>query len=245
SGQPCTATASMCARTPCASMRRINSGSIGEIPPSTRGRPGRSAAAACAARIVISEKMRQSGSRSTKSQCDLLLGSFQNITASITLCAHFRGPAMLWPVAGGAKNIPSVAVDIRTGRSPQRALRVSTGEDGNRDSERALIAREQGSRPVCQVACECLQALPALLLARERGTPGSVEQRKSRCGIPQARVRKMRELGEPGGRECELQGGRPEHAPIPLLTESRRTAGLCGYAPPWRSGTTRERGAIE
>src|SRR5947207_2519779 len=61
----------------------MNSGSIGEIPPSTRGSPGVSAATATDARLTISPKIRQFGSI-WKSQWERLFGSFQNITASIT-----------------------------------------------------------------------------------------------------------------------------------------------------------------
>src|SRR5690349_17569501 len=57
-------------------------GSIGEIPPRTRGRVGCSALIACPAAMAISEKSFQSGSISG-SQCDLLFGSFQIIAASI------------------------------------------------------------------------------------------------------------------------------------------------------------------
>src|SRR6185437_7918201 len=42
-----------------------------------------------------SEKMRHSGSSSTKSQCDLLLGSFQSITASITLASQAPSTILL------------------------------------------------------------------------------------------------------------------------------------------------------
>ena len=52
------------------------------MPPSTRGSRGFSAAIASPASLAISAKRAQSGS-SSKSQCDLLLGSFQSITASI------------------------------------------------------------------------------------------------------------------------------------------------------------------
>src|SRR5688572_17325421 len=73
------------------------------MPPSTRVSRGFSAATASAAILIIAANMVQPGSIS-KSQCDLLLGSFQNITASITLnllqlisrlddARHFRGPA--------------------------------------------------------------------------------------------------------------------------------------------------------
>src|SRR5690348_12848624 len=63
-------------------MLPIKQGSIGEIPPSTRRSPGRSAATARAAVFTMSPKIRHSGSI-WKSQCERLFGSFQNITASI------------------------------------------------------------------------------------------------------------------------------------------------------------------
>src|SRR5581483_12400180 len=57
-------------------------GSIGEIPPSTRRRPGASARTASAARRVILVYSFHSGSI-WKSQCERLFGSFQNLIASI------------------------------------------------------------------------------------------------------------------------------------------------------------------
>ncbi len=60
----------------------MKSGSIGLIPPSTRGSPGASAAIACPASLAISANTAQPGSFS-KSQWDLLFGSFQIIAASI------------------------------------------------------------------------------------------------------------------------------------------------------------------
>ena len=61
----------------------MNSGSIGEMPPSTRTTSELSQRTACAARTAMEAKIRQSGSAS-KSQWDRLLGSFQSITASTT-----------------------------------------------------------------------------------------------------------------------------------------------------------------
>src|SRR5688572_18377325 len=63
-------------------MRRMNAASIGEMPPSTRNSAGFSTDTASAASVTMSAKVRHSGSTSN-AQCDLLLGSFQNITASI------------------------------------------------------------------------------------------------------------------------------------------------------------------
>src|SRR5258708_27684267 len=62
----------------------MKAGSIGEIPPSTRRNRGFSALTASAARLTIEAKLRHSGS-SSKFQCERLLGSFQSITASITM----------------------------------------------------------------------------------------------------------------------------------------------------------------
>src|SRR5690242_9441178 len=62
-------------------MRAMNLGSIGEIPPRTRGMCGFTSATASAAAIAMSANIRHSGSIS-KSQWDLLFGSFQIITAS-------------------------------------------------------------------------------------------------------------------------------------------------------------------
>src|SRR4051812_36423331 len=55
---------------------------MGDIPPRTFGSPGRSAAIACDADLVIAPNIRHSLSIS-KSQCDRLLGSFHSMTASI------------------------------------------------------------------------------------------------------------------------------------------------------------------
>src|SRR3954451_4494470 len=56
--------------------------SIGEMPPRTRGNVGLTSRIARPAAFVISAKRFQPGS-SSGSQCDLLLGSFQILTASI------------------------------------------------------------------------------------------------------------------------------------------------------------------
>ena len=67
---------------PVPAMLEMKFGSIGEMPPSTRGRPGASAAIASPASRHMRAKRDQSGS-SSGSQCDLLFGSFQIIAASI------------------------------------------------------------------------------------------------------------------------------------------------------------------
>src|SRR4051812_41834216 len=59
----------------------MKSGSIGEIPPRTQVMLLFDERTASAARRVMSENVRHSGS-SSKSQCDRLFGSFQSITAS-------------------------------------------------------------------------------------------------------------------------------------------------------------------
>ena len=64
-------------------------GSIGDMPPSTRGSVGFTARMARPASCAISAKRVQSGS-SSGSQCDLLLGSFQIIAASIMRVASSR-----------------------------------------------------------------------------------------------------------------------------------------------------------
>src|SRR5438093_9898853 len=85
-GKPCTATASRCESTHWPFILRMKLGSIGEIPPSTRVIRLASAETAVAAHFTMSPKIRHSGS-SEKSQCEILLGSFQNITASTTILA--------------------------------------------------------------------------------------------------------------------------------------------------------------
>src|SRR5829696_2012717 len=59
----------------------MNPGSIGDIPPSTRVSAGCAAAVAPAAAEIMLPKIVHPGSIS-KSQCDILFGSVQNITAS-------------------------------------------------------------------------------------------------------------------------------------------------------------------
>ena len=86
SGNPCTAITSRCSSTPLPAMLAMNSGSIGEMPPSTRGRSGLAALIALHAAIAIAAKRDQSGSTSG-SQCDLLFGSFHTIAASIMAAA--------------------------------------------------------------------------------------------------------------------------------------------------------------
>src|SRR3546814_9751404 len=81
---PWTATTSISARAPLARSRSMNAGSIGDRPPSTRKMWGFSAAIAGPASVVIAANRSHSGSISG-SQWDLLLGSFQILTASITI----------------------------------------------------------------------------------------------------------------------------------------------------------------
>src|SRR3954447_3331183 len=63
-------------------MRCVNDASIGDMPPSTCLSDAFSARTASDASFTMSAYADQSGS-SSRSQCDLLLGSFQNLTASI------------------------------------------------------------------------------------------------------------------------------------------------------------------
>jgi hypothetical protein len=81
-GKPCTATTSTQSRTRSSVIVTMKPGSMGEMPPSTRVSPGRSARTAPEAAWTVRAKIRHPSSTS-KSQCDLLLGSFQNLTASI------------------------------------------------------------------------------------------------------------------------------------------------------------------
>src|SRR5918993_1410206 len=81
SGNPCTATASMRASAPCDCRLTMKAGSMGEMPPITRVVPRASASTASAANVTICANSLQPGSISA-SQCDMLFGSFQNITAS-------------------------------------------------------------------------------------------------------------------------------------------------------------------
>src|SRR3954470_21630283 len=60
----------------------MNPGSMGEMPPRTRGRAGCARLTAAPAMLIISANFSQRGSIS-KSQWDLLFGSFQNMAASI------------------------------------------------------------------------------------------------------------------------------------------------------------------
>ncbi len=64
---------------------------MGEIPPSTCVSVAFSARTACDASLTIAAYALQSGS-SSRSQCDLLLGSFQNLTASIMSGVSCRVP---------------------------------------------------------------------------------------------------------------------------------------------------------
>src|SRR2546421_13097400 len=66
---------------------------MGEMPPSTWGMSGLTSRTARDASLTILANLNHSGSTS-KSQCDLLLGSFQKVTASIIVKKLlFAGPA--------------------------------------------------------------------------------------------------------------------------------------------------------
>ncbi len=130
SGKPCTATASIGSRAPCPCMFWMNKGSIGEMPPSTReqvrvlGRQGLAGEPRHLANAV------HSGSAS-KSQCDLLLGSFQIIAASIIAAS---------PLPGRRPGNPPAAAAGGRGRPPPR--------DGLRPRSRrcgASLRRRRGS----------------------------------------------------------------------------------------------------
>ena len=83
SGKPCTAMASTWSSTPCSFMLRTNLASIGEIPPRTRVSEPFSPRTASPARMAMRANIFHSESIS-KSQWDLLFGSFHSFTASIT-----------------------------------------------------------------------------------------------------------------------------------------------------------------
>src|SRR3546814_8492333 len=82
SSDVCSSDLSTQSSTPIFASRWIKAGSIGEIPPSTRVRPGAASAMASPVSFAISAKSDHSGSISG-SQCDLLFGSFQILAASI------------------------------------------------------------------------------------------------------------------------------------------------------------------
>src|SRR5436190_731328 len=89
------------------------------MPPKTRSSWGLAAATASAAAMAISENICHSGSTS-KSQCDLLFGSFQIITASIIIVPPNRCVNCARP--GGQRSVPAdeyfalgVVEDIESG----------------------------------------------------------------------------------------------------------------------------------
>src|SRR6478672_766154 len=70
---------------------------MGEMPPSTMGSSGFSLRMALLAAMTMSENIFQSGS-SLKSQCERLLGSFHNMTASTMHAPLYRvGPGYRVP----------------------------------------------------------------------------------------------------------------------------------------------------
>src|SRR3954465_12977422 len=101
----------------------MNPASIGEMPPSTRVIAGFSRPIASAARIVMFAKRLQSGS-SSGSQCDLLLGSFQIIAASIMELSFRRiYRAAAGRIAGSAAEIDlllGMQNDFETGAAQHR-----------------------------------------------------------------------------------------------------------------------------
>src|SRR5947209_19166861 len=95
-------------------MLAIKIGSIGEMPPSTRGTDGLACAMALPALIVIFANRLQSGSISG-SQCDLLLGSFQIMTASIISCRPLPDTQRRLPLGhrpGGKRRLPLLGATL-------------------------------------------------------------------------------------------------------------------------------------
>src|SRR6185312_12764223 len=84
----------MCSSTPAFFMLATKCGSIGEMPPRTRGRPGVTEWMALPAALASVANLLQSGS-SWRSQCDLLLGSFQIFAASIISRVSVTGRQVL------------------------------------------------------------------------------------------------------------------------------------------------------
>src|SRR3954464_6672965 len=105
-------------------MLSMNSGSMGEMPPSTRGRRGRSAWIASAASVTISANLLQSGS-SAKSQWDLLLGSFHSIAASITVGLPRRRVSGARPDRGAL-----AAAQEHLGLGPRHQLEARAAQHG-------------------------------------------------------------------------------------------------------------------
>src|SRR5215831_12754772 len=64
------------------------------------------------------------------------------------------------------------------------AVRRLAGEEPHGISERAFITREQRPRPVREIARECLERAPSVLLARERRASCGTEQHESRRSVP-------------------------------------------------------------
>src|SRR3954451_11112348 len=99
-------------------MLRMKDGSIGDMPPSTRGSVGwalRIAFPAASARLA---NMAQSGSI-RMSQCDLLLGSFQILAASII----GRSPATDKPDLPPAALLPACIDRLRLPDAPRSQSR--------------------------------------------------------------------------------------------------------------------------
>src|SRR5690606_27771039 len=105
----------------------MNAGSIGEIPPSTRGSPGATSPIAIPVAVARSANLSQPGSISG-SQCDLLFGSFQIIAASIMVRPPRRIAGSGAKFRIGTRRPPAdVNLLFRTGddfktRAPQHGL---------------------------------------------------------------------------------------------------------------------------
>src|SRR5207248_289096 len=112
---------------PCSSMRRMKTGSIGEMPPSTRVNPGRASPTASELSRAMRPKMRHSGS-SSKSQCERLFGSFQIIAASITRSSprygRERTPARVHLLPRAHVHLLLGVAEDAEARAPQHRLRA-------------------------------------------------------------------------------------------------------------------------
>src|SRR5205809_5317994 len=108
----------------------MNCGSIGEIPPRTHKTSGLAWRTASAARSAISAKILQSGSTS-KSQWDLLFGSFQIITASIITRSRSPFPHRLGQRIAAGQLHSFIVVSSNRGIDRTRLLR-----------QRDVLARE-------------------------------------------------------------------------------------------------------
>src|SRR5829696_2716329 len=110
----------MLSKTSRSARRRMNLASMGEMPPSTFGREGFTCDTAAAAPFTISARIFHSGS-SSKFQCDLLFGSFQNMTASTT-------GNLLVEIAADVDFFLGVIANLEA-RAPQHGFHASSVRD--------------------------------------------------------------------------------------------------------------------